>query len=126
MGIKDTQKLKQLQSQRDRVTVQLAEAKDIQKESQREVSELDSKLKSINDEIKRIQAAEPTVTEHALLRYFEHVLGYDIEAMKKCILGDGRSEQIRSIGSGKLPLIEGHKMVVKNNTVVSIYPPHYK
>lgn len=126
MGIKESQQLKGLQSQRDKLTVQIKLQNTEVNDASSVLGDLRSKHRNIESEIKKLQLADPTVSEHALLRYFEHVLGYDIEAMRKCILGDGRSEQIRAIGSGKLPLIEGHKMIIKNNTVVSIYPPQYK
>lgn len=63
---------------------------------------------------------EPKVSEHALLRYCERVLGFDIELAEKAILTEVNKKAIKTIVSGSLPLGNGFKAVIKNMTVVSI------
>lgn len=66
------------------------------------------------------------VSDHALLRWVERVMGSDIIAQARAeILGDGRASVIPKIGSGKLHVRRlGATLVVSNGLVVTVTKPN--
>lgn len=66
-------------------------------------------------------AKEPIVTEHALLRYVERIMGVDLEAVRKAILTESAVKMIKFTKTGKVTT-DGRRLVVKNGTVVTIEP----
>lgn len=62
---------------------------------------------------------EPTITEHAILRYIERVIGINLEEIKAKILSGQVREMIQKLGSGKFPA-DGFRVVVKNGTVITV------
>lgn len=65
-------------------------------------------------------STEPTVTEHALLRYIERTYGVDLEEIRKTILTPTTVSAIKALGSGKYPLPCGGKAVVKGMAIISV------
>ena len=65
----------------------------------------------------------PVVTDHALVRYLQRVIGIDVDALRRQLLADGREELIRTMSSGRLRTADGLTLVVKNRIVVSIIVP---
>lgn len=61
--------------------------------------------------------SRPTITDHAILRYCERLLGFDLELIRGQIL---KSIPADKLIDGKYPLIEGGKAVIKNKRVVTI------
>ncbi len=82
------------------------------------------KLKIINEiktEIDKFNLSNTIeISDHAIVRYTERVLGYDIDYIKKQILTTEIQELIETLGgNGNYPN-KDFKVVVKNNTVVTI------
>jgi hypothetical protein len=76
---------------------------------------------------KGISEGEITISEHAFLRYFERVLGYDLEQITKEILTDQVMELTEKLGgNGSYPTgkmnSEGkeYRITIKNNMVVTV------
>jgi hypothetical protein len=67
------------------------------------------------------ECGERLVTDHALVRYMERILGVDTDAIRSQILDCGRDNLVRRIGSGaiKAPSINA-VLVVQSATVVTI------
>lgn len=78
-----------------------------------------AKLAEVATKIKKIES-KPTVSEHALLRYVEHVYGIDFKEVENIILTEQNIELIKTLGSGRYPLKNGLKAVVKGMTVVTV------
>lgn len=79
------------------------------------INKLEKDIKNIRDNVN----GRLVVSEHALLRYFERVLNYDLEEIKKKIVPDTVETAIKTMGSGTFPT-ETHKLKVKNGIVVTI------
>lgn len=60
------------------------------------------------------------VTDHAIIRYLERVHDIDMNEVKDMII-KGREEMIKGMKSGKFPMGDGVKMVVKNKTIITVY-----
>jgi len=112
--------LKQLLTSKDRI--------------QKEISNLDIeinnfnkkksiKYKELNEIQQSIDKMNPTIiiTDHALLRYFQRVLGYDLEEIKLKILPDKAREDILKLNTCNYS-VNGFSLVVKDNVVVTIEP----
>ena len=87
------------------------------------VEKLQRRLKSIERDLEACTRDTPIVSEHALLRYVERVLGYDLEVLTTAILTETVLAQIATVGSGQFPVDScGHNFiaVVKQNVVVTI------
>jgi len=68
------------------------------------------------------------VSDHALLRWIERVIGSDIIARARAeILADGRDNVIPRIGSGRMHLRSiGATLVISNGLVVTVIKPERK
>lgn len=64
------------------------------------------------------------VTNHALLRYLERHLKLDIEQLRADVLPQDALmlHAITVLGNGTYPVGDSHRIVVKDNTVVTVLP----
>jgi len=121
MSVKESHKLKELQSRKAKIEVSIPLLQKEAQEKQREFSKAQTKLNEINQEIKKLKSSEPVVSEHALLRYLERKYNLDLEDIKREILTNDNVIMIKNMGNGKYPISDGLKAVVKNNTVITIH-----
>lgn len=63
---------------------------------------------------------EPNVSEHAILRYLERVKGIDLIELKKEILSEKVLKMTKTLGGNGSYPNNDFKVVMKNNTVVTI------
>ena len=124
----DHARLKKLQTLESEAKAKLATVKEEQREASRRVNEATNELKEIKKEIRELTVGSPTivVTEHAILRYFERVLGFDLEEIKAQIVPKQTQEQANHFGGGTFPVHPSNpehpefKIRVRNNTVVTV------
>ena len=81
-----------------------------------EIQSLEAQIKKLKDKTK-----EPIVSEHAMLRYIERVIGVNLDDIRTKILTPEVKTMIDTLGNGKFP-IEGGRIVVKDRTVVTVEP----
>lgn len=113
--------LKSLQVQLRKTKEELQEKTSIKKENDEKIVQLKKRVENINTEIKSLSESEVVVSEHALLRYFERVMGYNLDEIKDKILNDEIREQMELLGkNGTFPNNEGFKLKVKKGVVVTI------
>lgn len=63
----------------------------------------------------------PLVSDHALIRYMERVLGVDFENIKRDIVSEDVMKILNIVGaSGKIPHKDGYILVIKDGTIVTI------
>lgn len=112
--------LKQLQTRKAKLEAELSRLEVERKEASKACDDVRGKLQSV---IRQISEASrnPCVSEHAIIRYMERVLGFDIESIKTAILNPQVLAMIESLGDGEFPINGcGGKAVVKNKVVISI------
>ena len=111
--------LKQLQvrlnNERNSFTVLKEEAADAQRKSNESLK----KVRALEAEIASLTVDKIVVSEHALLRFVERVGGYDLNAISEAIAKE-IEPMVKSIGSGKFPIANGFRAVVKDKVVVTI------
>lgn len=122
MSIKNSHELKQLESCRDKLTVEVEHLLAQKKELDKNYCDKKKKLEQIKEEIKKLNVTspEPIVSEHALIRYLERVKGINMEAIKKEMLTERVVLAINQVGNCKISNGNGLKYVVKDHTIVSV------
>jgi len=116
-----SEKLKRLITQK---TSLLEEVSFIRKESYTLAENITKKLKQVKEienQIKSLQDIDIIISEHAILRYIERVMGIDIELIKKEILTDTLKEQFKTLGNGTYPIGNDVKVKIQNNTIVTVH-----
>jgi TolA-binding protein len=120
--MKEEQLLKQLQTQISKIDGEVVALK-LQKENVQR--ELELKVKTRKDLEKRatkIQSKKTTrVSEHAMLRYFERVKGFNLEEIEKEILNNKVLEMVDKLGgNGTYPNENGYRLTMKDSVVVTL------
>ena len=124
MKVAEATELKGLQIRREKLKGELNAAKGEQKEANKRIQDLQRKLQELEDKIHHFEARNktPIVTEHAMLRYFERVLHFNLEEIKTRILTDKLLELHSTLGDGTFP-VDGHtsfRAKIKDNSVITI------
>lgn len=112
------------------LTRRLEDAKSALRVLKDERSELDNKIRKeqetvtrLDKEIGRLKSSNTgkaaIVSEHALLRYFERVLNFDLDKIKRDLMPEGVEKAIKTMGSGTFPTTT-HRLKVKNGIVVTV------
>ena len=122
MNVSDAETLKQLETRAAKLEAERDALADELAQTQDRLFEANTRRTAVLNQIDQIlrRNQNPVVTEHAILRYLERANGVDREEIVAAILSPKTIEQIRTLGSGKYPIGNGLKAVVKGNTVVSI------
>jgi len=117
-------KFKELKTQETKLAAKLNTANDDLRTAKNSVASINHKLKGIREQLAN-GSDGVVVSEHAMLRYIEREKGIDLKLIKAEILTDTVKEQIKVIGSGKIPLCNLN-LIVKNKIIVSAVPVNKK
>ena len=119
--MKEIRQLKLLQSQ---LNIMLAEAAALRVEVTIKQKEHNQKLQSIENlkkEMAKLNSDEVLkVSEHAIVRYFERVKGFDIKEVEKEILSKQVVELVEKLGGNGSYPNNGFSVLMKNYTVTTI------
>lgn len=126
MSEMNTHTLKQFQTQLKKLE---SELESVQLEMKVKQKEFELKRKVINDLKTRIEQmkikSDVIISEHALLRYFERVLGYNLEDIKSNLISSKTRDLILMLGNnGEYPNEDSYgnkfKIILKNNVITTI------
>ena len=119
--VRDSTLLKQLQSQLEKVKGEKEairiEVVNKSKElalKQHQAHELERQIGELTNEDKPI-----VVSEHAIIRYLERVVGVNIEEIQKKIITEELTVQYRTVGNGEFPM-KGFSVKVKDGVAVTV------
>lgn len=122
----NTHTLKRFQSQLKKLE---SELESVQLEMKVKQKEFELKRKTINDlkiKIEQMKVdSDVIISEHALLRYFERVLGYNLDDIKAQLISPKTYNLIKTLGNnGEYPNedLSGNKfkIILKNNVITTI------
>jgi hypothetical protein len=85
----------------------------------KEIEDIEKKIISIEKQIQDYNNQGIVVTEHAVLRYIERVLGIDTIEIRKKILDEKSKEDILTLGNCLYPR-DGYKIRVQNKRVLTV------
>lgn len=122
MSIQAEQEIKALKSRIKKLCADIALETQTVAEQQKQLHRQQTNLSNLKDQLEALEEKnkELSVTEHAIVRYFERVLGFDLEEIESKILTPTVCGLHEKLGNGKIPLSDGCRVVIKNNTVVTI------
>ena len=63
-----------------------------------------------------------TVTDHAVLRYMERVMGFNVEAVRTLILADGREQMMQMAKTANIPMGNKNYAILRDYIVCTIRP----
>lgn len=119
--IKEIQKLKGLESQLRKIEGELESLKIETSNKQKEYQQKLNIANKIKEEIKKLKdSKESRVSEHAIVRYFERVKGFNIEDIQKEILSDSIINLAEQLGGNGTYPNNGYSVVMKDFTVTTI------
>jgi hypothetical protein len=113
----------QITSLRKRVSkidVEIEEIKAEQRRQSTQINQLMAERQRLNDMIESMIPKKLNVTDHALLRYIERVMGIDIEDIRNKIVNTQVETMVATLGDSNVPLGGGVYAVVRNQQVVTI------
>ena len=114
--------LKKLESMKSEILVKIKGIKQQKSNVDRELSAATTNLKEIEKKIEKIQLEERIiVSEHAILRYIERVIGINIEEISRKIVSEELEQTIMSLGNGVYTVNQNEfRIKVKENVVVTV------
>ena len=121
MILKNKETRKQLSSQLQKIEGEM-EALGVEISAKQQF--LRTKQSHRDDLVKKIKQLDRSenimVSEHAIIRYFERILGYNIQTIKETILSKSFLEIFSKVScNGTYPSGE-FRVIIKDNTIVSI------
>lgn len=119
--MKDIQKLKRLNTQLQKLTGEYEALKVEVEIKQKESTEKRRSINKLRCEISSIDNdKELKVSEHAIVRFFERVKGYNISEIEKEILNEDIVKAATVLGGGGTYPNDGYQVVMKNYIVTTI------
>ena len=118
--------LKKLQSQRYALQQEVQAAQHAGTDPER-IQQLQAALREVLRAIEKVEhdANSIVVSEHALLRYFERILGYDLDILSAALLPPETVARIQQLGSSTYPVTVAGQTVrirVQDRVVTTVLP----
>ena len=121
--ISNKQTIKQLNSQlnvlegnRKALNIQCSQIQQNLSENKKQINILINNIKKLELQ----ESQELNVTEHALLRYCERVLGINIEEIKEELLSDNIKNLVNTLGSTGVYPYKEFKLKIINNSIITL------
>jgi hypothetical protein len=121
MAIKGKEELKKLNTLQVKLQSEIEAIKIEREILNNKLQSAERNLGKIQEEIKKLKEGNKIiVSEHAMLRYIERVLGINLKEIEKRILTDEVKEQYKIVGNGRFPINDEFRALIRDNVVVTI------
>jgi len=121
MAIKGKEELKKLNTLQVKLQSEIEAIKIEREILNNKLQSAERNLGKIREEIKKLkEGSKIIVSEHAMLRYIERVLGIDLKEIERRILTDEVKEQYKIVGNGRFPINDEFRVLIRDNVVVTI------
>ena len=121
MAIKGKEELKKLNTLQVKLQSEIEAIKIEREILNNKLQSAERNLGKIQEEIKKLKEGNKIiVSEHAMLRYIERVLGIDLKEIERRILTDEVKEQYKIVGNGRFPINDEFRALIRDNVVVTI------
>jgi hypothetical protein len=111
---------KKLYTRKKRLKEELRDISDEKYALTREETLKHQELSKINKKLDKARKGELIITEHAMLRYMERIKNLSIDELKELVVPIETKALIKRFGNGNFPAGGTHKVIVRNNTVLTI------
>lgn len=61
-----------------------------------------------------------SMSDHAIVRYMERVLGIDIEQITNQVITGDLKTKVNAMGNGTYGIVEGFKVIIKDNYILTV------
>lgn len=122
MGMKEREEIKQLESIKNGLSAKLEGLRVQRGNIDKEIHSTNQSVNNLMEKIERLkQSGNLIVSEHAIIRYIERVLGINIEEVTNKIVPEEIKKQIEILGNGTYSVDDGEfRIVLKDNVVVTV------
>ena len=121
MAIKGKEELKKLNTLQVKLQSEIEAIKIEREILNNKLQSAERNLGKIREEIKKLKEGNKIiVSEHAMLRYIERVLGINLKEIEKRILTDEVKEQYKIVGNGRFPINDEFRALIRDHVVVTI------
>ncbi len=120
--VKDSAEIKGLETRRNKLQAQRKSLNIEIQDKQKESSEMKVRIDGFQKKIEKLKSQKPKdliVSEHAMLRYIERVMGIDLQELQNKILPPEKAYEVRAMGNCTYGLGD-HKLTVKDGIVVTV------
>ena len=122
MSISNQTTLKGLQTRKSKVDAEIQLISTDVNSKKKELTNKKHLSNSLKQQIDKLKSDDLIISEHAILRYIERVIGLDMDELKAKILDESIISYHKELGSGVYPLSNtDRKAVIKQNTIVTIH-----
>lgn len=115
----ESNELARLSAMAESLSDEIEQMQDNYDEARKALVKKRKELHELRKQIKSERQKEPSVSDHAIVRYMERVLGIDTEAIRAAILSDKNRRMIEFAGNCRIKS-DGVDFVVKDCTVVTV------
>ncbi|MFK8243760.1 MULTISPECIES: hypothetical protein [unclassified Facklamia] len=129
MSNKKREELKRLQTLKANAEAELTSLRFEANAMKKEIELKETNIRSLNQQIEKLtkESKGITVSEHAIIRYLERVLGINSEEIVEKILPERTKQLAMELGNGQYAVNEGEfKVVIRNGVVVSVLTDEQK
>jgi len=75
----------------------------------------------ISDQIELLKKRRHlSLSDHAIVRYMERVLGIDIEQITNMVITESLKTKVNAMGNGTYGIGDGFKVIIKDNYVLTV------
>lgn len=115
--------LKSLQTRRAELDAEYRSVLQKVQDGQNSANEIKRRLRAVDRAIDALknECGDFIVTEHAIVRFIERVIGMDMEELKNTIAPESVRAQIKQLGGkGRFPVNGSHTLLVKGGAVTTV------
>lgn len=116
------QKIKALNTFSVKLSTEVSELRQEIKLKQKLLSLKQSELNNVKQKLNNLSKDKKVkITEHALLRFIQRAMGFDLELIQSKIVNDDFVKLVQGFnGNGEFPINEGLTCVVKDYKIITI------
>ena len=120
--MKERAELKALQVKKTELATKHASMRQALSTLQAQLKTLSGDCDFVDREIRRLvkRSTQPIVSEHAIIRYCERVIGIDLDEIREKILPSGMAMTVAKLQNGKFPVGASHTLVVNEGIVATV------
>ena len=120
MGKNEREIIKQFETMRSEIMGKITGLKEQKRIIDKDLFGLENSLKSLEQKITNLQNSDLIVSEHAIIRYIERVIGINIEEIVEKIstMGFSKKLSIERLLGGKVKVCEGKFSLVKKEKIL--------
>ena len=101
MGKKEIEIIKQFETMKSEIMGKITGLKEQKRIIDKDLFGLENSLKSLEQKITNLQNSDLIVSEHAIIRYIERVIGVNIEEIVEKIATDKMKKMVECCGNGQ-------------------------